>query len=128
MRWRLRTSTLRGTELVVLSACDTALGQIDYGEGVSGLVRALRTAGARNVLVTLRPVDDAGAERFMERFYFYWFKQPRSDPAAALLASSKDRLFLIRPVHGAGGLDLDTFVLPTEKIILRIEADYTSCP
>ena len=75
---------LEGTELVVLSACDTALGQIDYGEGVSGLVRALRTAGARNVLVTLGPVDDEGAEQFMERFYFYWFRQSRSDPAAAL--------------------------------------------
>jgi CHAT domain-containing protein/tetratricopeptide (TPR) repeat protein len=81
---------LEGTELVVLSACDTALGQIDYGEGVSGLVRALRTAGVRNVLVTLRPVDDAGAEQFMERFYFYWFKQPRSDPAAALRDAQRE--------------------------------------
>ena len=81
---------LEGTELVVLSACETALGQIDYGEGVSGLVRALRTAGARNVLVTLRPVDDEGAERFMERFYFYWFKQPRSDPAAALRDAQRE--------------------------------------
>jgi CHAT domain-containing protein len=81
---------LEGTELVVLSACDTALGQIDYGEGMSGLVRALRTAGARNVLVTLRPVDDAEAEQFMERFYFYWFKQPRSDPAAALRDAQRE--------------------------------------
>jgi len=45
---------LEGTELVVLSTCETALGQIDYSDGISGLVRALRTAGARNVLVTLR--------------------------------------------------------------------------
>lgn len=75
---------LEGTELVVLSACKTALGQIDYGEGVSGLVRALRTAGARNVLVTLRPVDDQGAKHFMQRFYFYWLRQLSSDPAAAL--------------------------------------------
>jgi CHAT domain-containing protein len=75
---------LEGTELVVLSACDTALGQIDYGEGVSGLVRALRTAGARNVLVTLRAVGDESATLFMERFYYYWFKQNGSDPAAAL--------------------------------------------
>ena len=81
---------LEGTELVVLSACDTALGQIDYGEGVSGLVRALRTAGARNVLVTLRPVDDQGAEQFMERFYFYWFKQSRSDPPAALRDAQRE--------------------------------------
>ncbi len=57
-------------------------GQIDYGEGVSGLVRALRTAGARNVLVTLRPVDDRGAAEFMQCFYFHWLQQARSDPAA----------------------------------------------
>ena len=81
---------LDGTELVVLSACDTALGQIDYGEGVSGLVRALRTAGARKVLVTLRPVDDLGAEQFMQRFYFYWLRQPRSDPAAALRDAQRE--------------------------------------
>jgi CHAT domain-containing protein len=81
---------LEGTELVVLSACETALGQIDYGDGVSGLVRALRTAGARNVLVTLRPVDDQGAEQFMERFYFYWFRQPHSDPAAALRDAQRE--------------------------------------
>src|SRR4051812_49243906 len=72
---------LEGTELVVLSACETALGQIDYGEGVSGLVRALRTAGARNVLVTLRPVSDPGAADFMQRFYHQWLGQEgRSDP------------------------------------------------
>ena len=45
-----------------------------------------------------------------------------------LLAASKDRLFLIRPVSGAASLDLDTFVLPADKTILRIKADYTSCP
>ena len=42
--------------MVVLSACQTALGQYDYGEGISGLVRALRVAGGRNVLVNLRSV------------------------------------------------------------------------
>ena len=53
----------------MLSACETAQGQIASGEGVYGLVRALRTAGARNVLVTLRPIGDASAPRFMEAFY-----------------------------------------------------------
>jgi CHAT domain-containing protein/tetratricopeptide (TPR) repeat protein len=75
---------LEGTELVVLSACQTALGQYDYGDGVSGLVRALRVAGARNVLVTLRSVDDEQTAKFMQRFYFHWLNQKQSDPAAAL--------------------------------------------
>jgi CHAT domain-containing protein len=84
---------LEGTELVVLSACNTAQGQIDYGEGVSGLVRALRTAGARNVLVSLRPVEDAGTAAFMQRFYFHWLAQGRaSDPAAALRATQQEYL------------------------------------
>ena len=39
-----------------------------------------------------------------------------------LLAANKDRLFLIRSVRGAGSIDLDTFVLPAEKAIVRIEA------
>ena len=72
---------LEGTELVVLSACQTALGQ---GDGISGLVRALRVAGARNVLVTLRSVDDQQAATFMQRFYFHWLSKKSSDPAAAL--------------------------------------------
>jgi CHAT domain-containing protein len=44
---------LEGTELVVLSACDTGWGQFDYADGISGLVRALRTAGARIASVKL---------------------------------------------------------------------------
>ena len=63
---------LQGTELVSLSACDTGKGVIDYSEGVYGLVRAFRTAGARNVLMTLRPVGDRSSRDFMEKFYEIW--------------------------------------------------------
>ena len=75
---------LEGSELVVLSACDTAQGSLDYSEGVYGLARALRTAGARNVLVTLWPVNDGQARDFMVGFYKNWLSQVRSDPAKAL--------------------------------------------
>jgi CHAT domain-containing protein len=75
---------LDGTELVVLSACDTAQGSIDYSEGVFGLARALRTAGARNVLVTLWKLKDGEAHEFMVDFYKNWLTQSRSDPAKAL--------------------------------------------
>jgi CHAT domain-containing protein len=75
---------LEGTELVVLSACDTAQGSIDYSEGVFGLARALRIAGARNVLVTLWKLNDGEARDFMIAFYKNWLAQARSDPAKAL--------------------------------------------
>ncbi|WP_354119947.1 CHAT domain-containing protein [Bradyrhizobium sp. LA6.12] len=75
---------LDNTELVVLSACNTAQGSLDYSEGVYGLVRALRTAGARNVLVTLWPLNDGEARDFMIKFYKTWLTQTRSDPAKAL--------------------------------------------
>ena len=84
---------LEGSELVVLSACDTAQGRYDYGDGVAGLVRALRTAGARNVLVALRPVGDQSAAEFMQRFYHHWLTQTGpSDPAAALHAAQREYL------------------------------------
>jgi CHAT domain-containing protein len=75
---------LDASELVVLSACGTAQGSLDYSEGVYGLVRALRTAGARTVLVTLWPLNDGEARAFMIAFYKTWLSQTRSDPAKAL--------------------------------------------
>ena len=59
---------------------------IGHGEGVYGLVRALRTAGAHNVLVTLRSVGDNSAATFMRAFYSRWLSQPpgQSSPAQAL--------------------------------------------
>ena len=63
---------LEGTELVVLSACDTGKGEVDYSEGVYGLTRAFRTAGARNILMTLWPLNDALAAQFMLDFYENW--------------------------------------------------------
>jgi CHAT domain-containing protein len=99
---------LEGTELVVLSACETAEGHIDYGEGVSGLVRALRTAGARNVLVTLRPVGDRDTRLFMERFYRHWLGDAQGDPAAALRQTQKDYLAQEAPPAPASVKPTDT--------------------
>ena len=60
---------LDGTELVVLSACDTASGTIETGEGVYGLQRALTAAGARSTLLSLWKVDDKATAYFMQRYY-----------------------------------------------------------
>ena len=81
---------LEGTELVALSACNTGQGTVDYTEGVYGLVRAFRVAGARRVLMTLWPVEDAYAKTFMLRFYANWLTparpdlNPNRDPVIAL--------------------------------------------
>ena len=78
---------LEGTELVVLSACDTGRGVIDYSEGVVGMVRALRIAGAKRVLMTLWPISDQATAEFMRLFYHHWLTAPGQGPAAALKAA-----------------------------------------
>ncbi|HEY8210918.1 MAG TPA: CHAT domain-containing tetratricopeptide repeat protein [Myxococcaceae bacterium] len=60
---------LWGTELVVLSACDTGRGEVRRGQGVYGLRRALVVAGAETVVVSLWRVDDETTRTMMEQYY-----------------------------------------------------------
>jgi CHAT domain-containing protein len=78
-------------ELVVLSACQTGLGQEVKGEGLVGLTRGFMYAGAPRVMVSLWNVYDEGTSELMARFYKKML-QEKLKPAAALRAAQIEML------------------------------------
>lgn len=65
----ISTMTFPNLKLVVLSACQSGLGDVDASEGCLGLQRAFKMAGAKTILMTLREVDNHATRLFMEEFY-----------------------------------------------------------
>ena len=85
---------LSHADWVALSACDSGLGPIGRNEGVFGMRRALRLAGARTVVMSLWQVDDAATADLMQELYRARFVNHRDVPEAmttAMLATLKAR-------------------------------------
>ncbi len=105
-------------EVVVLSACQTALGKRTRGEGLVGLTRGFLYAGAKTVVASLWSVDDGATAVLMKRFYQLMLKE-KMKPVAALRQAQLERWRLGRePMHWrplsckASGVEIVATYLP----------------
>lgn len=83
---------LRDADLVVLSACETGKGEI-YSDGVFGLQRAFKQAGAQTIIMSLWPVHDKVTQLLMTEFYKNWIERHQSRREAFLNAQTYVRTY-----------------------------------
>lgn len=97
---------LRDADLVVLSACETGTGEIT-SEGVFGLQRAFKMAGAQTIIMSLWPVHDMATQLLMTEFYHNWITNHQSKREAFRNAQNTVRSQYEEPVYWAGFIMLD---------------------
>ena len=103
--YEISQMNLSNTELVVLSACETGLGQVSGNEGVYGLQRAFKIAGAKYLIMSLWKVDDRSTAAFMAKFYQQWLQEKQTIPEAFRTAQQAMR------TQSPGAYDWAGFVL-----------------
>ena len=100
--YEISQMNLSNTELVVLSACETGLGDIQGNEGVYGLQRAFKIAGAKYLVMSLWQVDDQATMKFMEVFYRKWLEGKMPIPEAFRATQAEMRERFLNPYLWAG--------------------------
>ncbi|MCB0520381.1 MAG: tetratricopeptide repeat protein [Lewinellaceae bacterium] len=93
---------LSATELVALSACETGLGDIEGNEGVYGLQRAFKIAGAKYLIMSLWEVPDEQTKKLMTLFYEKWLGEKMAIPDAFRAAQKTMREIGFSPYQWAG--------------------------
>ena len=97
---------LRDANLVVLSACETAKGDIT-SEGVFGLQRAFKMAGVQTIIMSLWRVNDQATQLLMTEFYNNWIGKHQSKREAFRNAQNIVRTQYEEPEYWAGFIMLD---------------------
>ncbi len=97
---------LQNTELVVLSACETGLGDINGGEGVFGLQRAFKLAGIKTIIMSLWKVNDKATYEMIQLFYSKWLGGMDKREAFRLAQQELKKKYE-KPYYWAGFVMLD---------------------
>jgi CHAT domain-containing protein/Flp pilus assembly protein TadD len=100
--YEISQMNLSNTELVVLSACETGLGDIQGNEGVYGLQRAFKIAGAKYLIMSLWQVPDRETMEFMTTFYRNWLESKMTIPEAFRKTQREMRDRFYNPYSWAG--------------------------